>query len=401
MSNEQVKALEFLRSKRGYLKKGAKVVQARLQEERIYLSVDTIKELKDIIRHDERLLESVKELEKQPLVFNTEPTMKIKSKWQGANGQWLYSYKADESVEAVEYNEEAIKEYIAKNVTVSPISAALATNDLMLNIYTTDKHIGADTARNSIYSNDYGREEIFDRHEKLVAEMLKQKNSFGTFKKCVFYDLGDALDGNNGQTTRGGHNLPQNMDGREQIDTFIEVTIATIEQLIMGDIAEEIWFVATSNDNHSGATSHGALRSVQMYLQAKYPEIIKTLVTAKFVDHITFGEHAFIFTHGKDDINMKSGMALTINDKLEGFINDYIDRKRIRSKYIHVIKGDLHQDAVTFAKRFRLVSNMSMYGSSNWIHTNFGSGTSGVNYEIIPLKGGEPMRTRIVYQHDA
>jgi hypothetical protein len=402
MSKE--KALDFLREKKGYLKKSVEKIQSRLQEERIWLSLDTIKDIKKIIKDEEvlnyqRLKVAIEQFNETPL--SVVPAMKIKSKWQGANGKWLYSYVADESSEAVEYNEEAIKDYIAKNVTISPISPAIAHNDLMLNIYTTDKHIGADTARNSIYTNDYGREEVFDRHEKLVAEMLRQKEVHGVFKKCVFYDLGDALDGNNGQTTRGGHNLPQNMDSREQIDTFIEVTVQTIEQLIMGDIASEIWFVATSNDNHNGSFAHGALRSIQMYLQAKYPEIIKTFVTAKFVDHLAFGEHTFIFTHGKDDMNMKSGLPLTLDVKTEGFFNDYIDRKRIRTPYIHVIKGDLHQDAVTYGKRFRMATNLSMYGSSNWIHTNFGSGTSGVNYEIIPLRGGEPMRTRIIYQHDA
>ncbi len=403
MSREKQQAIEFLQEKRGYLKKGNSVIQSRLQEEGIYLTVESIAELKQYVKETDKQLTSVlEELENTPFVVeDKEPPMRVRRKWKMANGDWGYSYERDDTEETNTFSEEAIKRYIDENVTVSPIEASTAANDYMLSIYTTDKHIGADTARNSIYSNNYGREEIFDRHERLVAEMLKQKEQFGTFKKCVFYDLGDALDGNNGQTTRGGHNLPQNMDGREQVDTFIEVTISTIEQLIKGEIAEEIWFVATSNDNHSGTMGHGALRSIQMFLEARYPDIIKTFVTAKFLDHITFGEHTFIFTHGKDDMNMKNGMSLTLDAKLEGFINDYIDRKGIRTKFIHVIKGDLHQDAVTFGKRFRLVSNMSMYGSSNWIHTNFGSGVSGVNYEIIPLDGGEPMRTRLIYQHDS
>lgn len=395
MTNEQQKGLEFLQNNKGYLKKGNLVVQKRLQKERIWLSLGTIAELKKQVKEED-----------QPLVFHgpsfpkEEPQMRIKSKWQAPNGDWRYSYKTDETIEASTYNEEAIKAYIEKNVTVSPVEAPEADNEFMLNIYTTDKHIGADTARNSIYSNDYGREEIFDRHEKLVEQMLLQKNMFGTFKKCVFYDLGDALDGNNGQTVRGGHNLPQNMDGREQIDTFIEVTIQTIEQLIQGEIAEEIWFIATSVDNHAGAYGHGALRSVQLYLQAKYPDIIKTMVTSKVLDHITFGEHTFIFGHGKDDSDMKNGMPLNLDLKTELFINDYIDRKRIRSSNIHVVKGDLHQSSINYGKRFRYVNNMSMYGASKWIHTNFGSGASGVDYEIVSLNTPDIYRNRIVYQHD-
>lgn len=739
MNNDRQKALEFLREKKGWLKKGPLKLQKRLQDKRIYVSLEGVRECQAIVRaelknvpiweiplDDDRLFVGIKE----------EPPMKIKSKWTLPGGGYGYSYVTDTATESQVFNEEAIKAYIEKNVKISPISAPLASNSFMLSVYTTDKHIGAETARNSLYSNNYDREEIFDRHEKLVEKLLHQKKMFGSFEKCIFWDLGDALDGNNGQTTRGGHQLQQNMNGREQIDTFIEVTIQTIEQLIEGKIANEIWFIATSNDNHcfsedtevltnngwklyhnlnsedlvankdmvsgeivfdspldyifnetvsgklhfyenkninllvtdqhrmlykrnkyhktdenyefltsqklkekghgsikfqtsginlkeeypisddlirftawvltdgtitkykenpcgyiiyqakentknhirdlltrmnlifresikkpgknivcgkvlvnepkqmtefainkkqtgeenlkmlmsvindktklpdwlfklskrqfdiflkeyilgdgnikvstsatihgkkeildqlqilcilnetkanlltdnrgnhllsvtynkteatfrpqkqlkeadyngytwcltmphsnlvvrrngrtsiqgnSGSFSHGALRSVQLYLEAKYPHIVKTFVTAKMLDHITFGKHTFIFGHGKDDSDMKTGLPLNLDQKTELFINDYIDRKCIRTDHIHVIKGDLHQSSVNYGKRFRYVNNMSMYGSSKWIHTNFGSGASGVDFEIVPLNGGEPYRTRIVYQHD-
>lgn len=408
MNNDRQKALGFLREKNGWVKKSPIELQARLQKKRIYVSLDGVRECQAIVRQElkdnsTRLERVIKEMEKQPfqLVESVEePPMKIKSKWTLPGGGYGYSYVTDTATESQVFNEEAIKAYIEKNVKVSPISAPLANNSFMLSVYTTDKHIGAETARNSLYSNNYDREEIFDRHEKLVEKLLQQKEMFGSFEKCVFWDLGDALDGD-GSTVRGGHSLPQNMDAREQIDTFIEVTIQTIEQLIANNIAKELWFVATSNDNHPGMMVHGALRSVQLYLEAKYPHIVKTFVTAKMLDHITFGKHTFIFGHGKDDNDMKTGLPLNLDQKTELFINDYIDRKRIRTDHIHVIKGDLHQSSINYGKRFRYVNNMSMYGSSKWIHTNFGSGASGVDFEIVPLNGGEPYRTRIVYQHDS
>ena len=420
MNNDRQKALEFLREKNGWVKKSPIELQARLQKKRIYVSLDGVRECQAIVRaelktpviannyvHREEDLQNVPiweiPLDDDRLFvgIKEEPPMKIKSKWTLPGGGYGYSYVTDTATESQVFNEEAIKAYIEKNVKISPINAPLANNSFMLSVYTTDKHIGAETARNSLYSNNYDREEIFDRHEKLVEKLLQQKEMFGSFEKCVFWDLGDALDGMNGQTTRGGHNLPQNMDSREQIDTFIEVTIKTIEQLIQGDIANELWFIATSMDNHAGSFAHGALRSVQLYLDAKYPHIVKTFVTAKMLDHITFGKHTFIFGHGKDDNDMKSGLPLNLDLKTELFINDYIDRKCIRTDHIHVIKGDLHQSSINYGKRFRYVNNMSMYGSSKWIHTNFGSGASGVDYEIVPLNGGEPYRTRIVYQHDS
>jgi len=317
-----------------------------------------------------------------------------------ANGKQGFSYALDKT--EVQDNDviESLQKIIEDGVTPFGVRASRSKNDKMISIFSSDKHIGAMTARNSIYSNDYDRDEIFIRHEKLVDNILDEHDTFGQFKKLVFYDLGDALDGNNGQTTRGGHNLPQNMDSREQIDTFIEVTIKTMETLINADIAEEIWFIATTNCNHSGSFGHGAVRAIQMYLQAKYPQI-KTLVTAKMLEHITFGEHTYIFGHGKDDSDMKFGMPVVLNDKTEGFINDYIDRKKIRSKYIHVVTGDLHQSAETFAKRFRYKKVMSMYGSSKWIHTNFGSGEAGVDYEVSELNSPKVYKTRMTYGHDS
>ena len=430
-------AYKFLSEHKGYLKKSPKVVQERLYKLGINVSISDIKEIKFNIKNEyftqAETLELAKKsteknntsknyvvtgnvaltseqllnLHKQPIEVvkdipaTTVPTnMKLVRTHITANGKQGFSYALDKT--EVQDNDviESLQKIIEDGVTPFGVRASRSKNDKMISIFSSDKHIGAMTARNSIYSNDYDRDEIFIRHEKLVDNILDEHDTFGQFKKLVFYDLGDALDGNNGQTTRGGHNLPQNMDSREQIDTFIEVTIKTMETLINADIAEEIWFIATTNCNHSGSFGHGAVRAIQMYLQAKYPQI-KTLVTAKMLEHITFGEHTYIFGHGKDDSDMKFGMPVVLNDKTEGFINDYIDRKKIRSKYIHVVTGDLHQSAETFAKRFRYKKVMSMYGSSKWIHTNFGSGEAGVDYEVSELNSPKVYKTRMTYGHDS
>jgi len=423
---------KFLSEHKGYLKKSPKVVQERLYKLGINVSISDIKEIKFDIKNeyftqaevlelarksDINLKEYQKTIIENTKFFNDEckeliddnckpnvpkipDNMKLVRTHITANGKQGFSYALDKT--EVQDNDviESLQKIIEDGVTPFGVRASRSKNDKMISIFSSDKHIGAMTARNSIYSNDYDRDEIFIRHEKLVDNILDEHTTFGQFKKLVFYDLGDALDGNNGQTTRGGHNLPQNMDSREQIDTFIEVTIKTMETLINADIAEEIWFIATTNCNHSGSFGHGAVRAVQMYLQAKYPQI-KTFVTAKLLDHITFGEHTYIFGHGKDDSDMKFGMPAVLNDKTEGFINDYIDRKRIKSKYIHVVTGDLHQSAETFAKRFRYKKVMSMYGSSKWIHTNFGSGEAGVDYEVSELNSPKIYKTRMTYGHDS
>jgi hypothetical protein len=386
--------LSFLLEHKGWIKKSSSDLCARLKRLGMESTEQQVKEIQAEAR------QKIKYMHPNDTDSLTE-NMRIKKVWFTPEGKMGVSYISDEDTETSNDLLDSIRQIVEKGVpSYTPAKASSGHNSLMLSIFSTDKHIGASNPMNSIYSNIYDREEIFNRHDRLMDRILDQKKKFGKFEKFVFYDLGDALDGNNGQTVRGGHTLPQNMSGREQIDCYIEVTLRTMEYLIENDIAKDIWFIATSNDNHSGAVGHGALRAVQIYLQTRYPHV-NTFVTSKMLDHITMGDHTYIFGHGKDDSDMKAGLPLFLDARTENFINDYIDRKQIRSKYIHVVKGDLHQTSVGYAKRFRYVNNLSMYGSSKWIHSNFGSGTAGVDYEITELYGEEIYRSRLTYGHDA
>ena len=391
--------LDFLLDHQGWIKKSPKDLQQRLSNLGIETSIDNVRtyqaEARIIIK------ESTVEVTEPETETHITDGMKVKKVWVTPQGKMGVSYEAlpEEESESnvIEIIERIVKEGVTQYI---PEQSERSTNEKMLSVFSSDKHIGAHTPLNSIYSNRYGKEEIYERHEKLIDHIKKQKNIFGKFKTFCFFDLGDALDGSNSSTVRGGHSLPQNMDDREQLDTFIEVTIMTLETLIKADIADDFWFIATSNDNHAGSFGHGALRAIQMYIQAKYP-FTKTLVTSKPLEHITFGDHTYIFGHGKDDADMRSGLPLNLNEKTENFINDYIDRKKLSSKYIHVQKGDLHQSSTNYGKRFRYCNNMSMYGSSKWIHSNFGSGKAGVNYEIVELYGSDIYRSRLIYGHDS
>lgn len=388
--------LEFLYSHRGWIKKSPKDLVARLENLKMPTDIEDVRKLQAEAR------QKIKYTHPSDTSSITED-MKVRRVWFTPGGKMGVSYETD-PVETVNKDlYDAVEKLIKEGVRRYEYKDTLqqCQNDLMLNVYTSDKHIGARTPFNSLYSNDYDREEVYERHEKLIDRIIEQKQKFGKFKKLCYFDLGDALDGANQQTVRGGHNLPQNMDDREQIDTLIEVTIMTIDALIAADIAEEIWFIATSNDNHAGSFAHGAIRAIQLFLEARYPDYVKTFVTGKPLDHITFGKHTIIFGHGKDDHDMKNGLPLNLDMKTENFINDYIDRKNIKSQYIHVQKGDLHQSSVNYGKKFRYCNNMSMYGSSKWIHSNFGSGKAGVDYEVIDLNDETIYRSRITYGHDS
>lgn len=63
----------------------------------------------------------------------------------------------------------------------------------------------------------------------------------------------------------------------------------------------------------------------------------------------------------------------------------------IRSKYITLVKGDLHQSAVQYGKRFKYKNVMSLYGGSAWVAINYGSTSSGIDMEILSEDGSSSM----------
>ena len=69
-------------------------------------------------------------------------------------------------------------------------------------------HIGA-IGGNFISDNTYNKDVIMYRINKLIERIISEVN-FHNIGRIVISDLGDTLDGYNGKTTRGGHDLEQN-----------------------------------------------------------------------------------------------------------------------------------------------------------------------------------------------
>ena len=231
---------------------------------------------------------------------------------------------------------------------------------------------------------------------KILEEVELLVELYGKFDRIYLVDLGDPLDGYNGQTTRGGHKLPQNMDNRQQFDTFVKVHKKWFDSLVQIEAANAIHFIAATEDNHAGAFGYCANRAIEIYLNVKYPDI-KTRIMSKFIEHEIYGEHCLMFCHGKDSEDRKHGMPLKLDLRTESYINDYIDSFNLHGKYNHFIKGDLHQEANEFGKRFRYKNVLSLYGASKWIHNNFGSNKSGICLEVLEKNSSKLHQHSIVF----
>jgi hypothetical protein len=261
-------------------------------------------------------------------------------------------------------------------------------HDRGLFIYGADKHIGALTKKDSIYTNDYDIEEIEKRLIfKTIQNIKRTKNIFGMLESLYIMDLGDALDGYNQKTTGGLkgtslHTLPQQMNNREQYDTYVRIHKNLFDLLVQEKLAKNIYFIATSNSNHGGDFEYCAMRNVEDYLNVKYP-FIKTVVNYYPLNHFIYGNHAIIFGHGKDDEDMKSGMPLNLNDKVENYLNDYIRMNSLEMYNVTFVSADLHQSSENYGKALRYKKVLSQYGSTKWMHTNFGSGSPGLSFDIF------------------
>lgn len=261
-------------------------------------------------------------------------------------------------------------------------------NEKALFVYMSDKHIGAMTKSDSMYSNEYNREVFKERLAKTYERIALAVKSFGAFESIYICDLGDSVDGWNGYTTRGGHKLPQNMSNKEVFETYVEEHKIFFDSLFQSKFANNYKVVIQTNDNHGGDFSYISAKALQYYIEGRYE--VQVILMEKYLEHFEYGNHIFILTHGKDSEDRKYGLPLQLNDKTEIFINKYIEYHNLdKSKQIHLIKGDLHNESQQVVQSFRYRNVLSMYGSSKWIHNNFGPGIAGVSFDIVEKQNND------------
>ena len=284
---------------------------------------------------------------------------------------------------------DVIREIIEEFVTVgSPVIIPQTPNLVKaIKATVTDMHVGLDPDPGGLglFEYEYNAEIFNNNLDKVYASIIKEFNTHGKFDLLIIDDLGDALDGFNGQTVRGGHSLDQNMDNVQSFKTFVTGKLRLIENCIKAEVANRILIRNISNDNHSGDFSHIANMTIQMILERSYDKsCVEFYILTKFMEHFRYGNHTFILTHGKDKKHMFRGLPLDLNDKTITFINDYIDHYNINTPYIHLEKGDLHQIGYKRAKKFDYRNFMSFAPPSAHVQHNYGISYAGYSVQVVP-----------------
>ena len=248
----------------------------------------------------------------------------------------------------------------------------------------TDVHIGMDASDNgrSLYPSEWNEDILFERLEKMISYTLANQKS----NVLYLLDLGDYLDGFNGQTTRGGHSLPQNMSNQKAFD--VGFTFKSMLITYLAPFYDTIHVRNICNDNHSGDFSYFVNQFFKKYIERDLKNVKVTNQTL-FIDYEIIGKYCFVTTHGKDTHNMKFGFKPKIDPGQINRIIGYLNTNQLLNKGYEIIfeKGDSHLYLFDSASSdvFKYYNYPAFSPSSNWVAMNFQLGRSGFvhfNYGI-------------------
>lgn len=270
-----------------------------------------------------------------------------------------------------------------------PFKISYEEDNKTLLLVLSDMHVGAAVSNYSIYSNPYNQEELHRRFNLILSRI-----SHEIIDNIVVVNLGDSLDGYNGETTRGGHSLPQNLNNKDQVKVFLDEMLYLFEGLY--EITPNIKYYCVGEANHCGDFGWLANEKLASILDIYFKGDVVSTIFDNFINHFQLGDTTCICVHGKDNKDMSKNYPLTLDLKTESIINEYIDYNNINTPKIIVLKGDLHQSAMTHGKRFTYWSIGSIFGSSEWIHKNFGNTKAVCDYGIYNNKFNDITTNRII-----
>lgn len=253
-----------------------------------------------------------------------------------------------------------------------------SSTSLMLHL--SDWHIGAAVSKDSLYGNTWNKEICRNRLDNLVKSIIRLNIHFDYI---VINNLGDCLDGMDGMTARRDHVLPQNMNNKEQIETFVSLFIEFINKLKTSGVTNHIKIYSVPNGNHCGITEYYAIEIVRMMLGKLYPDITFVHFNT-FFGYYSFNGLKFLIMHGKDEAFMKKPFPLNLTSDTKCRIEDYLASVKFPShEKIHVVKGDLHTANLNSDYSMDYRNVLSLFGASDYSERNYTRSDYGTSYSLI------------------
>lgn len=300
------------------------------------------------------------------------------------SGHMIYNVRFKPTLKEVSGIDEAFIESVIKKYS-TPLESKIIPYEISYNrwfdrLVYTDTHLGMDVNGKSgtpLYAGKWDREEVLFRRDAMISHVK-------TFKRgsyLIIDDLGDFLDGLGGQTTRKGHDLPQNMSDAEVFDLGIEFKTSLIDALV--NDYDLITCNIITDDNHSGVFAYFVAKSFKDLIEERYPNKVKVNIFKKFIEHYAVGKHTFVDMHGKDGSEQKFGFKPFLDSKQIEKLDQYCKENRLyNGNFIEVAKGDTHIalfDEST-SNDFDYYNYPSFSPPSNWVKTNFKNSKSGFRF---------------------
>ena len=253
-----------------------------------------------------------------------------------------------------------------------------------LNIYLSDMHLGAAVTSGVLYKENTGYG--FDEAKRRLSEVITKINRFEGFDTINIVLMGDNIDcsGVYGKTARLDHDMPENMDAREQANKFIELMLWFIESLASekNQLCSRINLYSVPCGNHGGNYEYMCNKALMALVNARFPGI-KTTLWEEFFGIFTHRGHTFVCCHGKDDQYMKKGLPLNLDDKSKIMLYEWLHDRGLHVDNIHFVKGDLHSNSINSCKRLDYRNVLSLFGASDYSNYNFGRNSYGVSYDLF------------------
>ena len=172
----------------------------------------------------------------------------------------------------------------------TPIIPEKAAKSLV--IYLSDMHIGAYITKYALFYHNYDLSEIKCRLHALVLKFANTK-----FDNVIICNLGDAIDGANGQTARGTK-LIQFPDGdKEMYKWFMEAMLYFFDLIYQNIKFNDIYYFAVGESNHGGSYEYVCQKSLENALHAKYNNIYTNVFDESFGMFKVY-DQSFLITHG-------------------------------------------------------------------------------------------------------
>lgn len=340
--------------------------QETLQKIREFQNTD-FKEVKRTIDANGLVISKIEKLSPKDLIeIPQNHQIKRVSTNVSTQQQWVITEPIKEVNEAKEIDFAAIFKDLVEPIKIN--TKKINQTAIFDRLVITDVHIGMEVNESgtALYYGKWDEAELFDRLQIVVNQVVQNQKS----NTLIIHELGDYMDGWNAKTTRGGHELPQNMDNQTMFDVGLKFKIALIDNLI--NHYKKIEFVNICNDNHAGSFGYIVNSAFKTYIELKYNSIV-VCNQKQFISHYRNENYCFILTHGKDDKSLKFGFKPILDTMQIEKIKNYIDENKLYDCNIEFSKGDSHQLMfdLTSSTSFEYQNFGAFSPPSEWVKNNF------------------------------